>query len=88
MGPFIMDNGQKMVLEKEKEFNFGKMEANMKVIGKTTKQMDMVDLYMLMVIAIMEIGLMIKLMVEVPMSIWTELSMSVIGKKINNMDMV
>jgi len=83
-----MDNGQKMVLEKEKEFNFGKMEANMKVIGKTTKQMDMVDLYMLMVIAIMEIGLMIKLMVEVPMSIWTELSMSVIGKKINNMDMV
>ena len=88
MGPFIMDNGQKMVLEKEKEFNFGKMEASMKVIGKTTKQMDMVDLYMLMVIAIMEIGLMIKLMVEVPMSIWTELSMSVIGKKINNMDMV
>ena len=43
MVPFIMDHGLKMASEKEKEFNFGKMVVNMKVIGKMTKQMDMVD---------------------------------------------
>ena len=42
MVPSITDNGQKMASGKEKEYNFGKMAANMKVIGRTIKQMVMV----------------------------------------------
>ena len=38
-----MGNGPKPALEKEKEFNSGKMEVSMKGIGKMTKLMGMVD---------------------------------------------
>ena len=38
---FTMANGPKRVLGKVKESSFGKMVANMKAIGRTTKQMVM-----------------------------------------------
>lgn len=40
---FTMVNGQRKDLEKEKAYNFGKMQASMKVTGKTIKLMDMED---------------------------------------------
>ena len=39
MGLSIMDNGLKKDIEKEKEYRYGKMEANIKDTGKLIKQM-------------------------------------------------
>lgn len=62
------------------------MDQCTKVGGKTTKQMEKEDLYMLMAISMMDIGRMIKPMVMEYIVTWTELDMKVIGKKINNME--
>jgi len=37
--PSIKDSGQKRVLDMEKEFKYGKMEANTRATGKTIWQM-------------------------------------------------
>jgi hypothetical protein len=59
----------------------------MKDIGKMIRPMDMGDLSTLMEIAIMVIGLMIKLMEEVYTNILTGQNISEIGKRTSNMDM-
>lgn len=64
-----MDNGLLMVKEMAKELNYGKMEANMKAIGKMIKQMEKEDSFMPMAIYMREIGLMTKLKEEDYMSI-------------------
>ena len=63
------------------------MAANMKVIGRMIKPMATEDLYIPMVIAILEIGLMTKLMEEVLINIWMVQHITAIGKRISNTDM-
>jgi len=63
------------------------MQVSMKDIGKMIRPMDMGDLFTLMEIAIMVIGLMIKLMEGVYTSILTGQNISEIGKRTSNMDM-
>ena len=53
-----------MVLERVKVSKYGEMEANMKVTGRMTWQMEKEDSYMRMEMFITGIGLMIKLMVK------------------------
>lgn len=63
------------------------MAANMRVIGRMIKPMATEDLYIPMVIAILEIGLMTKLMEEVLINIWMVQHITAIGKRISNTDM-
>ena len=58
----------------------------MKVIGRMIKPMATVDLFIPMVIAILEIGLMTKLTEEALISIWMVQPITAIGKKISNTD--
>ena len=82
-----MANGQEVVLEKEEECKFGKMVANILVIGKMIKQTEKVDSYMLMEMFMTVNGIMIKLkgveLINIPMV----LSILVIGRKIDKMVM-
>ena len=64
------------------------MAQYMKDGGKIIKQMEKADLYMLMEMYMMAIGLMIKLMVLVYTAIQMVLNMKDIGKKINKIGMV
>ena len=56
MGPFIMDNGQKMDSGMEKEHKFGRMGPNTLDIGKMIKPMEKEDLYMQMEMYMRVIG--------------------------------
>jgi hypothetical protein len=56
MEQYTMDNGQKLVSEKVKAFNYGKMGANTRGTGKMIKQTGMVDLSTLMETATSETG--------------------------------
>ena len=71
----------------EEALRFGLMAAFMKAIGNLTKPMVEEDLFILMVITIMDNGLMIKLMDSVFISIKMETNTKVIGRKTNNMVM-
>ena len=60
---FIMDNGHAVERDQVKVFKSGKMEGNMKVIGKGTREMETEDVFIQMVIIILDNGKMIWLMV-------------------------
>lgn len=82
----IQANGiRKLMKEMGKECRFGWMAVATKDIGKKTKQMAKVDLFMPMVMCMKATGLMIKLMVKVLIRIWMEPSILDSGKKISNM---
>ena len=83
----IMDSGQKMVIEMEKELRFGKMAVSLLATGVTTRLTVKDDLFMLMAMYTKEIGSTIKLRAEARMSIWMAPSMLESGEKIDNMGM-
>ena len=71
-----------------KDARSGLMVLCMRVGGETIKLTVVEGLFMLMVISMMDIGLMIKLMELVFISILMELSMKANGKRINNTETV
>jgi len=60
-----------MACVKAQVFKSGKTEASMKAFGRMTRPMGTVGLFILTVIATVENGSMIKLMVEELMNTWT-----------------
>ena len=70
---------------KAKAFKFGKMEANIKGIGRMIELMVTEDSFIPMVIAIMENGSTTKPMDAEHTNTWMALNTSATGKKINNM---
>jgi hypothetical protein len=84
---YIMANGHSQVSERARVSSYGRMAVSLKATGKMIKPTEEEDLYTLMVTAIMEIGLMIRLMVVEPTNIWMEPNTLEIGKKTNNMVM-
>jgi hypothetical protein len=66
---------------------YGKMEASMKDIGTKIRPMAKVDWYILMGMYILENGLMIKLKAKGYICIKTDLSIRVLGLRINKMVM-
>ena len=71
---------------KEKVSSYGKTAASTKAIGRTIKLMDREDLSTLTETVTSVSGSMIRLMAEALMNIWTALTMSETGRRINSTD--